>query len=600
MSHPTLTNPLDPTPEDLRLWAYTVDASYPDEMSQDWDLCVISFERAPLILELASDENCPNRGFFLSCLYTMAGDCVRTEAGRVDIPKLRSVLESVPAHADRRVRLWVQRTKQLLDDPESYDYDRWGWGDFARDEMNADALIEDVKRRLTALAEAPPFRFKQTSGAAARRYMREMTTFEGWPEGEIEAIEKDLGVVLTDMFRAYLRHMGKARGHLFCGSDVAQPSQFEELRRFGQKLMNETSPSLVLPADAIVFLAHQGYQFTFLQPRGGFDCPVMSYMETEEAPQQIAESFAAFLDAEVRMMEDDHRQSHESGGHYITVHKNGGTTFEYPALASGGSGDEQAARARGRVEARVGRGVPAAPGEKMRNTAAIILGASGSVGQALLAEVARCRSFGHVIVVTRRPLDLRIGAHLEERLVPDMEPNRLTQAVIDALSGYDGEAVGFSALGVGAGTAKLSLEEHRAVDVDLNAAFARGLRASGKVQQLIFLSAMGADVQAKTTGSGAAGRARYSRVKGEAEAAVKKEGPAIVSIFRPALIVGSQHTPWLLSAMLPLFAPLIPARFRSIRTTEIARAMVAAALQPPSKSAIYTYPEMMALIAGKS
>jgi hypothetical protein len=43
---------------------------------------------------------------------------------------------------------------------------------------------------------------------------------------------------------------------------------------------------------------------------------------------------------------------------------------------------------------------------------------------------------------------------------------------------------------------------------------------------------------------------------------------------------------------------LTPARFRSIRTTEIAQAMVAAALQQPAQSAVYSYPEMMRLIAG--
>jgi len=234
----------------------------------------------------------------------------------------------------------------------------------------------------------------------------------------------------------------------------------------------------------------------------------------------------------------------------------------------------------------------------MSPSVAIILGASGSVGQALLAEVLRCRAFRRVIVVTRRPLDLGLGAEVEERLVPRMEPTRLGEAVVDALGECD-DAVGFSVLGVGAGTAKLSLEEHRAVDVDLNAAFARGLAASGKVKHLAFMSAIGADITAKTTGSGAAGMARYSRVKGEAEAAVLEHGPAVVSIFRPALIIGSVHTPRLLSALLSLLAPLIPAKFRSIRTTEIAEAMVAAALQTPAESAIYNYPEMMALIAGR-
>ena len=68
---------------------------------------------------------------------------------------------------------------------------------------------------------------------------------------------------------------------------------------------------------------------------------------------------------------------------------------------------------------------------------------------------------------------------------------------------------------------------------------------------------------------------------------------------RPGVIIGSQHTPGVLAAVLPLLAPLTPAKLRPVRTTEIARAMVAAALQRPGKSAIYHYPEMMALIAGQ-
>ena len=231
----------------------------------------------------------------------------------------------------------------------------------------------------------------------------------------------------------------------------------------------------------------------------------------------------------------------------------------------------------------------------MASKSAVILGASGSVGQALLAEVVRCGGFSRILVMTRRPLGLQLGPQVEERLVPRMEPDELARAVVDALRDVDREVVGFSVLGVGAGTAKMSLDEHRAVDVELNAAFARGLKASGKVQHLAFMSSIGADINARTTGSGAAGMPRYLRVKGESEAAVKKEGPAVVSIFRPSMILGSRHTPWLLAVGLPLFALVTPAKFRSIRTTEIAEAMVAAALNPPTQSTIYNYPEMMAL-----
>ena len=137
MRCPKLSNPIDPTPADLRLWAYTPDACYPDEMSQDWDLCVTSFKNAGSILQFASDVACPNRDFFLRCLYLLAGDCVRTEGGREDIPKLRAFLLRVPLDADRLVRLWVDRTQHLLAHPESFDYELWCCGDFARNESAA-------------------------------------------------------------------------------------------------------------------------------------------------------------------------------------------------------------------------------------------------------------------------------------------------------------------------------------------------------------------------------------------------------------------------------------------------------------------------------
>ena len=84
-----------------------------------------------------------------------------------------------------------------------------------------------------------------------------------------------------------------------------------------------------------------------------------------------------------------------------------------------------------------------------------------------------------------------------------------------------------SVLGVGAGTAKLTIDEHRAVDVALNAAFARALRDSQRVPHLALMTSAGADPTASERGSGAAGMSRYRRVKGEAEQAVRDGGPPI-------------------------------------------------------------------------
>ncbi len=150
-------------------------------------------------------------------------------------------------------------------------------------------------------------------------------------------------------------------------------------------------------------------------------------------------------------------------------------------------------------------------------------------------------------------------------------------------------------LGIGAGTGKITLEEHRAVDVHLNAAFARGLKASGRVTHLALMTAVGANPAASETGSGTAGGARYARVKGEAEEAAKQEGPTVVSIFRPAMIIGSQHTPKLLEKLLPVFSFVTPGKYKSITVEQIAKAMIATSLNPPASSAVYHYPEMVAL-----
>jgi uncharacterized protein YbjT (DUF2867 family) len=233
--------------------------------------------------------------------------------------------------------------------------------------------------------------------------------------------------------------------------------------------------------------------------------------------------------------------------------------------------------------------------------AALVLGASGSVGKALVGELIRNGSFTPIVTVVRRSQPDQVamaraaGVDLRETLVPSMDPAGLEAATTQAIHSLEGDVVGLSVLGVGAGTAKLTIDEHRAIDVQLNAAFARALKASGRVKHLAFMSAAGANPTAATTGSGAAGMARYARVKGESEEAVKESGPAVVSIFRPAMIIGSQHTPWLLEKVLPVFSFVTPAKYRSISVEQIAKAMVATSLNPPPKSDFYYFPDMMAL-----
>src|SRR6476660_2198976 len=143
--------------------------------------------------------------------------------------------------------------------------------------------------------------------------------------------------------------------------------------------------------------------------------------------------------------------------------------------------------------------------------AAVVLGAAGSVGSALIKELIRNGSFKTIVTLVRRSQPDQVamardaGVELRETLVPAMDPAGLELATQEAVRSREGDVVGLSVLGVGAGTAKLTIDEHRAIDVQLNAAFARGLKAAGRVKHLAFMSAVGADPSAAATGSGAAG-----------------------------------------------------------------------------------------------
>jgi uncharacterized protein YbjT (DUF2867 family) len=233
--------------------------------------------------------------------------------------------------------------------------------------------------------------------------------------------------------------------------------------------------------------------------------------------------------------------------------------------------------------------------------AALVLGASGSVGQALVAELIGSGLFSAIVTLVRRSQPIQhtqardAGVALQEMLITPMDFSTVRAATEAAAKSLEGDIVGFSVLGIGAGTAKISIDAHRAVDVQLNAAFAAGLSASRRVRHLALMSAVGANPNAASNGSGAPGLARYARVKGEAEEAVKQAGLAVVSIFRPATIIGSKHTPWLLEKLLPAVSSLVPAKYKSITAAQIAKAMVAVAENRPTTANVYHYPEMMAL-----
>jgi hypothetical protein len=208
--------------------------------------------------------------------------------------------------------------------------------------VDATALITDWKRRLVAMATNPPYVFSDTPQHLAHRHLRERTTFAGYPEAAVSEVERCLHVRFPTVFRTYLLTMAKAPGALFGGSDrvvipEAGPAQtgFEGLHAEATGLLRQTDPGLALPANAVVYLFHQGYTFLYLVAASAFDGPQMQWTEGEREPNEVAPTFAALVDAELRSQETSHREWHERGGYYLTLYETGGGKESFPALNSG-------------------------------------------------------------------------------------------------------------------------------------------------------------------------------------------------------------------------------------------------------------------------
>jgi len=124
-----MRNAWDPSADDIRAWADTVDAEDP---CQDWDLALLWSGHEKALLECASDDACPNRIRMLGILYLVVGDAVRSNFGS----RARAVVDGFIKRGDDyshpSIKLWQRRSRALLRDPSSFEYDGWCTGGLAR------------------------------------------------------------------------------------------------------------------------------------------------------------------------------------------------------------------------------------------------------------------------------------------------------------------------------------------------------------------------------------------------------------------------------------------------------------------------------------
>ncbi|MFG2903290.1 hypothetical protein ACGFZH_40200 [Streptomyces zaomyceticus] len=120
---PTFEDVANPTPAEMAAWAYAPEAQPP--VAQDWDIIATRPAFGSLFLTFAADRRCPQRRFFLSCLYLLAGDAVRTRFWTMPEAVLSALTDEAMSVGEAWVGTWGARTRALLRSPESFEYEDW-------------------------------------------------------------------------------------------------------------------------------------------------------------------------------------------------------------------------------------------------------------------------------------------------------------------------------------------------------------------------------------------------------------------------------------------------------------------------------------------
>jgi hypothetical protein len=122
------------------------------------------------------------------------------------------------------------------------------------------------------------------------------TGLDGAPatEWEIEQLEKSIRLPLPPSYRAYLLIAGQRPPSAWVGSDC-DLRHLLQLRADADRLLRENGQP-PLPANAFVFLMHQGYQFFYFEADGRQDDPpVFYYLEGEPKVVRRFERFSELV-----------------------------------------------------------------------------------------------------------------------------------------------------------------------------------------------------------------------------------------------------------------------------------------------------------------
>ena len=151
---------------------------------------------------------------------------------------------------------------------------------------------------------------------------------------------------------------------------------------------------------------------------------------------------------------------------------------------------------------------------------AIVLGATGLIGQSLVEQLVNADHIANVVSLSRKPVDYEYEIISNKVVDFDKLENHRADFMGDLL---------FSALGTTIKQAG-SIKEQRKVDLDYQYQVA-SIAANNGVSHLLLVSSSGANSQS---------RSQYLKMKGELEEKVTALPFERISIFQPSLLLGER------------------------------------------------------------
>jgi uncharacterized protein YbjT (DUF2867 family) len=219
----------------------------------------------------------------------------------------------------------------------------------------------------------------------------------------------------------------------------------------------------------------------------------------------------------------------------------------------------------------------------MNQKTAALIGATGLIGSHLLKLLQADDDFNTIRVIVRRPFPV--------------EHPKINVTIIDFAdeAAFKAGIAGCDAVFVAVGTTQKKVRgdkaAYRKVDYDIPVNAARFCAETG-CKSFLLISSVGADSKSGNF---------YLKLKGEVEDKVSSMSIPSISIFRPSMLLGHRQESRPMETIAQVISKgvsfLFPSKYKPIKASDVAKAMVAASkLQKPGVS-VYHFREMISLMA---